>query len=81
MSTRTRDLADKVEALASRIECLVDQREEDHRALGSLMRAAEALEPIVARLEDDLSAPAKCHCGEVATCEVCICCRGCCECK
>lgn len=81
MSTRTRDMADRVASLAGRIEGLVDQRHEDHRALGALMRAEEALEPTAERLMDDLSAPTRCQCGGLAKCDVCICCRECCDCE
>lgn len=80
MSTRTRDMADRVASLANRIESLVDQRLEDHRALGALMRAEEALEPVVERLEGELSAPTRCECGSLAECVNCICCKDCCVC-
>lgn len=79
MATRTTDMADRVEAVARRIAGLVDSNKEDHRVLGALMRAAEALEPVVEWLEEESSRP-KCECGDVATCPVCVCCDFDCEC-
>ena len=57
MATRATDMADRVETLARRIAGLLDWNEEDHRALGALVRAAEALEPVLERLEIDAQPP------------------------